>query len=52
MWKGCGRSGYGDQAILGDYDDWDGFYKSKTVYILEPRLAGKKYIDRLGSIDY
>ena len=24
MWKGCGRSGYGDQAILGDYDDWDG----------------------------
>lgn len=24
MWKGTGRSGYGDQAILGDYDDWDG----------------------------
>lgn len=24
MWKGCGRSGYGDQAILGDYNDWDG----------------------------
>ena len=24
-WKGTGRSGYGDQAILGDYDDWDGF---------------------------
>lgn len=23
-WKGTGRSGYGDQAILGDYDDWDG----------------------------
>ena len=34
-------------------DDFrDGFYKSKTVYILEPRLAGKKYIDRIGSIDY
>ena len=24
MWKGCGRSGYGEQTILGDYDDWDG----------------------------
>lgn len=24
MWKGTGRSGYGDQAILGDYDDFDG----------------------------
>lgn len=23
-WKGTGRSGYGEQAILGDYDDWDG----------------------------
>jgi len=23
-WKGTGRSGYGDQAILGDYDDWSG----------------------------
>ena len=23
-WKGTGRSGYGDQAILGDYNDWDG----------------------------
>lgn len=24
MWKGTGRSGIGEQAILGDYDDWDG----------------------------
>lgn len=24
MWKGCGRSGYGDQTITGDYDNWDG----------------------------
>lgn len=24
MWKGAGRSGIGEQAILGDYDDWDG----------------------------
>lgn len=24
MWKGMGRSGIGDQTILGDYDDWDG----------------------------
>lgn len=24
MWKGVGRSGIGDQTILGDYDDWDG----------------------------
>ena len=24
MWKGTGRSGYGEQAILGEYDDWDG----------------------------
>lgn len=24
MWKGTGRSGYGEQAILGDYDDFDG----------------------------
>lgn len=24
MWKGTGRSGYGDQAILGEYDDFDG----------------------------
>lgn len=24
MWKSTGRSGYGDQAILGDYDDWQG----------------------------
>ena len=23
-WKGTGRSGYGEQSILGDYDDWDG----------------------------
>ena len=23
-WKGTGRSGYGDQSILGDYNDWDG----------------------------
>lgn len=30
----------------------DGHYKSKTVYIIEPKLAGKKYTDRLGSIDY
>lgn len=22
MWKGCGRSGYGDQAILGDGGDY------------------------------
>ena len=24
MWKGTGRSGYGEQTILGDYDDFDG----------------------------
>lgn len=24
MWKGTGRSGYGEQTILGDYDDWHG----------------------------
>ena len=24
MWKGTGRSGIGEQTILGDYDDWDG----------------------------
>lgn len=30
----------------------DGFYKSKTIYVLEPKLAGKTYTDRLGSIDY
>ena len=24
MWKGTGRSGYGDQSILGDYNDWEG----------------------------
>jgi hypothetical protein len=30
----------------------DGHYKSKTVYVLEPKLTGKKYTDRLGSIDY
>lgn len=24
MWKGTGRSGYGEQTILGEYDDWDG----------------------------
>lgn len=24
MWKGTGRSGIGDQAIIGEYDDWDG----------------------------
>jgi len=24
MWKGCGRSGIGDQTILGEYDDWSG----------------------------
>ena len=24
MWNSKGRSGYGDQTILGDYDDWDG----------------------------
>lgn len=23
-WKGTGRSGYGDQTIIGDYNDWDG----------------------------
>lgn len=30
----------------------DGHYKSKTVYVLEPKLAGKTYTDRLGSIEY
>lgn len=30
----------------------DGFYKTKTVYTLEPKLTGKTYTDRLGSIDY
>lgn len=24
MWKGTGRSGIGDQTIIGEYDDWDG----------------------------
>lgn len=34
-------------------DDFrDGSYKSKIVYVLEPKLAGKKYMDRLGSINY
>ena len=28
MWKGTGRSGIGEQAILGDYDDWDGLSMS------------------------
>lgn len=22
MWKGKGRSGYGESSTLGDYDDW------------------------------
>lgn len=24
MWKGTGRSGIGDQTIIGEYDDWNG----------------------------
>ena len=24
MWKGVGRSGIGDQTIIGEYEDWDG----------------------------
>lgn len=24
MWKGTGRSGIGDQTIIGEYEDWDG----------------------------
>ena len=35
-----------------DEDIKDGFYRSKTVYVLEPKLTGKKSTDRLGSIDY
>lgn len=32
MWKGTGRSGYGEQTILGDYDDWNGLSMNGRQY--------------------
>ena len=32
MWKGAGRSGYGEQTILGDYDDFDGLSMNGRQY--------------------
>ncbi|QDP50250.1 MAG: hypothetical protein Tp178MES00d2C33159851_40 [Prokaryotic dsDNA virus sp.] len=44
-----GEWGYSAYYPPGDDDE---HYKVKTVYILEPKLAGKTYSDRLGSIEY
>ena len=48
MWKGVGRSGIGDQAIIGEYDDWSGLSMNgrqfKNPLTLETRdLSGADY---------
>lgn len=48
MWKGAGRSGIGDQTIIGEYDDWDGLSMNgrqwKNRHTLETRdLSGADY---------
>ena len=48
MWKGTGRSGIGDQTILGEYDDWSGLSMNgrqfKNPLTLETRdLSGADY---------
>ena len=32
MWKGTGRSGIGDQTIIGEYEDWDGLSMNGRQY--------------------
>lgn len=48
MWKGTGRSGIGDQTIIGEYDDWSGLSMNgrqwKNPTTLETRdLSGADY---------
>lgn len=48
MWKGVGRSGIGDQTIIGEYDDWSGLSMNgrqfKNPLTLETRdLSGADY---------
>jgi len=48
MWKGKGRSGIGDQTIIGEYDDWSGLSMNgrqwKNPLTLETRgLSGADY---------
>lgn len=48
MWKGVGRSGIGDQTILGEHDDWSGLSMNgrqfKNPLTLETRdLSGADY---------
>ncbi len=52
MWKGKGRSGYGDSTILGDYDTWSGLSPNGRQWhnpvTLETRnLSGQETIERL-----
>lgn len=48
MWKGMGRSGIGDQTIIGEYDDWNGLSMNgrqwKNRHTMETRdLSGADY---------
>lgn len=48
MWKGKGRSGIGDQTIIGEYDDWAGLSPNgrqwKNPHTMETRdLSGADY---------
>lgn len=48
MWKGQGRSGIGDQTIIGEYDDWNGLSMNgrqwKNRHTMETRdLSGADY---------
>lgn len=48
MWKGTGRSGIGDQTIIGEYEDWDGLSTNgrqwKSPHTQETRdLSGADY---------
>jgi hypothetical protein len=48
MWKGVGRSGIGDQTIIGEYEDWDGLSMNgrqwKSPHTQETRdLSGADY---------
>ena len=48
MWKGTGRSGIGDQTIIGEYEDWDGLSMNgrqwKSPHTQETRdLSGADY---------
>lgn len=48
MWKGQGRSGIGDQTIIGEYEDWDGLSMNgrqwKSPHTQETRdLSGADY---------